>query len=102
MSQVGDTERIKRGAADGPKLTPGERQEFWIDTCREVTQMHIVCQAVLELYQKHGCRFAVPSRQQVQDVLDALDAAMPVWEKEHPELFYQTLELNFPELLRRP
>ena len=64
--------------------------------------MHAVCQAVLELYQKHGCRFAVPSRQQVQDVLDALDAAMPVWEKEHPELFYQTLELNFPELLRRP
>ena len=64
--------------------------------------MNICSQRVLDFYQKHGCRFTVPSRQHVQDVLDALDAALPLWEKEHPELFYQTLELNFPELLRRP
>jgi hypothetical protein len=81
---------------------PAERQEFWVNTCQEVSQMHVCSQHVLELYQKHGCRFTVPSRQQVQDVLNALDAAMPHWEKEHPELFYQTLELNFPQLLRRP
>jgi hypothetical protein len=31
-------------------------------------------------------------------VLTALDAAVPAWETLHPELFYQTLELNFPEL----
>ena len=101
MSHAGDTQRIERTATADPRLTPEERQEFWIDTCREVTQMHIVSQVVLEHYQKHGCRFAVPTRQQVQDVLDALDAAMPKWEKEYPELFYQTLELNFPELVRR-
>jgi hypothetical protein len=102
MSHTGDTERIARTAKAGPRLTPEERQELWIDTCREVTQMHIVSQVVLQRYQKHGCRFTVPSRQQVQDVLDALDSAMPMWENEHSELFYQTLELNFPELLRRP
>jgi hypothetical protein len=37
----------------------------------------------------------------VKAVLDALDGAMPLWDKEHPELFYQTLEINFPELVRR-
>jgi hypothetical protein len=37
----------------------------------------------------------------VQEILDALDSAMPAWEREHPALFYQTLELNFPHLLRR-
>jgi hypothetical protein len=37
---------------------------------------------------------------QVQHILDALDAALPNWEREHPDLFYKTLELNFPELLR--
>jgi hypothetical protein len=37
----------------------------------------------------------------VQHILDALDSAAPFWDKEHPELFYQTLQLNFPELVRR-
>ena len=39
--------------------------------------------------------------EQVQEVLDALDSALPVWDREHPELFYQTLELNFPQLVKR-
>jgi hypothetical protein len=37
----------------------------------------------------------------VQVVLEALDAAMPLWDRDHPELFYQALELNFPQLVRR-
>ena len=101
MSRLDVTGRADAGAESGRGLTAAERQEFWINTCQEVMHMQICSQQVLDFYQKHGCRFAVPSRQQVQDVLDALDAALPHWEKEHPELFYQTLELNFPELLRR-
>lgn len=77
-----------------------DRQDFWVDTCREITEMHHAAERVLRFYQKFGCRFAVPSRQQVQSVLDALDAALPQWERQHPELFYRTLELNFPELVR--
>jgi hypothetical protein len=101
MNRIDEPTRGEQTIPVGPPRTPAERQEFWVNTCQEVTHMHIASQRVLELYQKHGCRFTVPSRQQVQDVLDALDSAMPNWEKEHPELFYQTLELNFPELLRR-
>ncbi len=56
-----------------------KRQEFWLDTCCDVAQMH------------------VGSKQ----VLDALDSAMPLWDRDHPHLFYETLGLNFPELLRR-
>ena len=76
------------------------RLEFWADTCRDVTDMRIASKEVIDLYREHGCRFCAPTHQQVQNVLDALDSAMPHWEKEHRELFYQTLELNFPELVR--
>lgn len=77
-----------------------ERQEFWVDTCSEADKMHLVSSQVQALYRKHGCRFAVPTPKQVQAILDSLDAVMSVWDRDHPELFFQTLELNFPELLR--
>jgi hypothetical protein len=77
------------------------RQEFWLDTCRDVKEMRIGSVPVLELYQMQGCRFFPPNHQQVQELLDALDAAMPLWDRDSPELFYQTLELNFPHLVRR-
>ena len=78
-----------------------KRQEFWADTCREAHLMQSACPAVVDLYRRYGCRFSAPSHEQIQVILDALDSAMPVWDREHPELFYQTLELNFRELLRR-
>jgi hypothetical protein len=76
------------------------RQGFWMDTCREVAQMHVASNGVLELYQQHGCRFSAPKPAEAQQILDALDSAMPCWDMDHPALFYQTLELNFPELVR--
>jgi hypothetical protein len=76
------------------------RQGFWMDTCREVTQMRLASAQVLELYQQHGCRFSAPKPAEAQQILDALDSAMPCWDMDHPALFYQTLELNFPELVR--
>jgi len=79
---------------------PERRREFWLDTCREMTEMHSASPQAVELYQKQGCRFAVPSHDEVQEVLDALDSALKNWEQEHPELFFQTLELNFPELVK--
>jgi hypothetical protein len=85
-----------------PGEVPAEnvRQEFWLDTCREVTQMHIGSPQVLDLYRSFGCRFCVPTHEQVQHVLDALDGAVASWEKLYPRLFFETLELNFPELVR--
>jgi hypothetical protein len=78
-----------------------ERREYWINSCREPSQMHDASNQVLSLYMKYGCRFTTPSFEQAAEVLDALDAVMPTWDAEHPELFYSTLELNFPELLKR-
>jgi|SRR5579862_2053312 len=94
-------------ASEGKTVQPAatsvliEREEFWADTCREITQMLHATHEAVELYRKYGCRFCPPGRQQIQDVLTALDSAVPRWEKEHPELFYQTLELNYPELAKR-
>ncbi len=76
------------------------RQDFWADTCREIMAMRFASPAVLDLHRQHGCRFVAPSLAQVQQILDALDAAMPFWDRDHPELFYKTLELNFPDLVR--
>jgi hypothetical protein len=78
-----------------------QRREYWLNSCRETHQMHDASNQMLGLYMKYGCRFTVPSFEQVQEVLDALDSAMPTWDADHPELFYSTLELNFPELMRR-
>ena len=78
-----------------------KRQEFWADTCREAGKGHVPSLQVCELYQKHGCRFEPPHNNEVQYILDALDAAMPTWDRDNPELFYQTLELNFPTLVSR-
>lgn len=77
-----------------------KRYEFWADTCREIMEMHAGCRQVIDFYRKFGCRFCAPTQEQVEEVLRALDSAMPDWDQAHPELFYQTLELNFPELVR--
>ena len=77
-----------------------ERQEFWADTCREMREMRLGSQQCIELYRKFGCRFCTPTLEQAQHVISALDSAVPAWETTYPELFYQTLELNFPELVR--
>lgn len=95
-------------ASEGKAVEPNpassitlEREEFWADTCREITQMQHATHEVVELYRQHGCRFCTPGKQQVLYVLNALDSAVSGWEKDHPELFYQTLELNYPELVKR-
>ena len=104
-------EDARRAAArgEGPPLenprhllevAVAERQEFWADTCSESDKMHLICSQVVALHKQHGCRFAVPTAEQVQAILDSLDSALPEWDRDRPELFYQTLELNFPELLR--
>ncbi len=105
---VEEAKRIASVTPDAPNAradlasSTTRRQEFWLDTCREVKEMQIGSVQVFELYQRYGCRLYAPSRAQVQEVLDALDSAMPLWDRDHPELFYQTLELNFPELVKKP
>jgi len=86
--------------ADAQSTSTG-RREFWLDTCRDVKEMRIASMPIFELYQRFGCRFFAPTPDQAQVVLEALDAAMPLWDRDHPELFYQALELNFPQLVRR-
>jgi hypothetical protein len=104
---ISGTQAVARTQPDSDTMSipsvssdPAERREFWLDTCREITEMHHASARVLELYRHHGCRFCAPTQSEVQEVLEALDTAMTNWEREHPELFYQTLELNFPLLVR--
>jgi len=92
-----ERERLQRELSAGI----AKRQEFWADTCREAGKVRVPSMQVHELYQKHGCRFEPPNHNEIQYILDALDAAMPTWDRDNPELFYQTLELNFPTLVCR-
>ena len=104
---VETSHRALAASPDGPNVKADAaasihcRQEFWLDTCRDVKEMRIGSVPVFELYQMQGCRFFPPNHEQVQELLDALDAAMSLWDRDNPELFYQTLELNFPHLVRR-
>jgi hypothetical protein len=82
------------------ELAERQRQQFWTDTCRDPHEARAACRQANELYRQHGWRFLTPSFVQVQSVLEALDSALPSWDQEHPALFFQTLELNFPGVLR--
>lgn len=94
------TDTIRRAEQD-LAIAISRRQTFWLDTCRDPTRMQAACGQVLDFYRKYGCQFDAPSNKQVQEVLTALDSAVPLWDRDHPALFYQTLELNFPHLVRR-
>jgi hypothetical protein len=103
---VTETAKAFQADPDGPNVRADAvssrrmRQEFWLDTCSEVKEMRNTSVQIVEFYQRFGCRFFTPTRDQVQNILDALDEVMPLWDRDHPELFYQTIELNIPELLR--
>jgi hypothetical protein len=83
-------------------LALAKRQEFWMESCSDAEKMQVVSLEACDLYKKYGCRFAVPTAQQVQAIFDALDSALPLWDKDQAGLFYRTLELNFPQLLLHP
>lgn len=91
----------REGRRDRVLPAAHRRLQFWTDACREALEMQSPGPQVLDLHRRHGCRFCVPAPRQVEYILDALDAALPAWDREHPELFFTTLELNYPELLRR-
>ena len=78
----------------------GKRQDFWMDTCCDPPQMGDCSIQVLDLFMRYGCRFLVPSGKQVQEILNALDLLMPLWDLQQPGLFFEIMELNFPELDR--
>lgn len=95
----------RQGDNDGPfsrqlELAQRERQQFWIDTCRDPREARAAAKQVAELHRQHGWRFLSPTADQVQSVLEALDCALPTWDQDHPGLFFQTLEMNFPGVLR--
>lgn len=76
------------------------RRQFWTDTCLDVREMRVACRQAIELHKQYGCCYCAPAAAQVQHVLDALDAALPAWDRDHPVMFFKTLDLNFPELRR--
>ena len=102
LKAVADARRETLHAAEQTlAIAISKRQMFWIDTCRDPTRMQAACGQVLEFYRKYGCSFEAPSHKQVQEVLSALDGAVPFWDRDHPGLFYKTLELNYPDLVKR-
>jgi len=96
-AEANQIERLEHSLA----LLLARRCGFWTDTCRDPTQMQHRSPSVLDLYMKYGCLFVTPTPEQTQEILDALDRASPVWDRDHFELFFETLVLNFPELLRK-
>ena len=76
------------------------RIDFWKNTFRDIVDLEDFCEQTVNLSTDFGYRFKMPTTKQIQSILDALDKAWPVWDQDKPQLFFETLELNFPELLR--
>jgi hypothetical protein len=79
------------------QLAMDARIDFWLATFNPM-RSDDDCILIYDLFEAHGEHYLDPKREEVQHILDALDAALPTWDKDHTELFYQTLELNFPQL----
>lgn len=77
-----------------------QRITFWKDTFREPAESTGEWEQSFELFEQYGHRFKVPSTKQITEILAALDEKAPTWDTEFPHVFYQTMELNFPQLLR--
>jgi hypothetical protein len=77
-----------------------ERLAFWQHAFQPPDGGEIYQQPI-KLYLEHGYRFKMPSSKHFQKVLDALDADSATWDKDVPEYFFQALQHNFPELLRK-
>lgn len=55
-----------------------------------------------EIYEELGCKFRVPNKTQVKQILEVLDTDHPGWEQAHGyEAFFATLVENFPELQKQ-
>ena len=55
----------------------------------------------IKLYLEQGHRFNLPAKNILQAMLDTLDADSATWDWDNPRYFFQTLEHNFPQLLRK-
>ena len=87
---------MPKEAREGAGTTPGILGGYVLG----VAHVPGMSEEVHVLYIEHGCRFVPATPQQIQEILNALDGAMALWDMEHPEIFFRTLELNFPELRR--
>ncbi len=76
------------------------RQRFWLDTCRDGFDLQAASAQAIEFHDHYGLHYFPPTWDEVAEILVALDTAMPGWDQDHPELFYETLRLNFPSLQR--
>lgn len=79
-----------------------ERLTFWKDTFRDVADTEEYSLQGIELHLEFGHRFHIPTSDQVQTLINALDASSATWDKDDLSLFYKFLEQNFPELVRIP
>lgn len=75
------------------------RLDFWKDTFDLGERLNEAHQTYI-FNEQYGCRFKMPSAQQIQAILDALDKHSETWDLEYPHAFYSTAETNFPELVR--
>jgi hypothetical protein len=81
------------------ELAEEDRLNFWRSTFDE--NGYDAGNQTFDLYYSHGFRFKIPTQNQIESILEALDAASATWDRESPELFYEVLELNFPEQRRK-
>jgi len=101
MQQAAEETPDRPGVRADLRACVSARQQFWLETCSDSRDLPRACAQALEFYQFLGARYFPPTSEQAQEVLDALDGAMPGWEESNPELFYETLKLNFPSLMRQ-
>ncbi len=79
-----------------------ERVEGWQDLFRKEPAYSASTGFHEDIYEELGCKFKIPNKTQVKQILEVLDTDHPGWEQAHGyEAFFATLVENFPELQKQ-
>lgn len=97
-----------KDAQDDLKFRVSSRVKFWKATFKEdwvlgdeEADLIDFSDTIDRLYSEYGRYFKVPTNKQITEILEALDTALPDWDKNQPHSFYSTLKASFPEGVRK-
>lgn len=94
-----DTKENLPDYKDDLKLAVKNRIEFWKDAFRELPQEYSAAQE--KLYAGWGRFLKMPTNKEVADILAALDAQLPGWDKGHDSFFFATYTSTFTDRAKK-
>ncbi len=107
-SKIGDQPTEIKEAKEELRYRQSLRAKFWKATFTQlgadpddIEDLIDYCDVIDRFYDGYGHYFKVPTLKQVDDILEVLDKALPDWDKQEPQSFYEKYKVSFPDKIKR-